>query len=313
MTKIKKLADNNIKTGFWQNTCMDFKRNHQLYILAAPFLLLFAVFVVLPVVISIILSFTYYNMLETPQWRGLDNYVQMFFGDDVFWIAVANTLKFAVITGPAGYILSFVLAWFINELKPKTRAFVTFVFYAPALTGNVYFIWQYIFSGDRYGFINNFLLESGFILEPIQWLTNTEYMLTVVIIVQLWLSLGVSFLSFIAGFQSVDNSLYEAAAIDGIRNRWQELWYVTLPIMKPQLTFGAVMQISSSFSVAAISQALVGYPSKGYAAHTIVLHISDYGNIRYEMGYACAISVFLFLMMILFKSLVNRALATIAD
>ncbi len=291
----------------------DLKRNYQLYILALPFILLFAVFVVLPVVISIFLSFTYYNMIEAPRFIGLSNYTQMFFGDDVFWVAFKNTMIFAVITGPTGYVLSFVLAWFINELNPKIRAVVTFIYYAPALTGNVYFIWQYIFSGDRYGFINNLLLELGFILEPIQWLSDTNYMLTVVIIVQLWLSLGVSFLSFIAGFQSVDNSLYEAGAIDGVKNRWQELWYITLPVMKPQMMFGAIMQISTAFSVGAISQTLVGYPSKNYAAHTIVLHIMDFGTIRYEMGYACAISVFLFLIMVIFKSLVTRILSVVAE
>lgn len=291
----------------------DWKANHQLYILAAPFLILFAIFVVLPVVISIFLSFTYYNMLEPPRFIGITNYINMFFGDDVFWIAFKNTMQFAIITGPTSYILSFVLAWFINELNPKLRAFVSFVFYAPSLTGSVYFIWQYIFSGDRYGFINNSLMKFGFVLEPIQWLSDVKYMLTVVIIVQLWLSMGVSFLSFVAGFQSVDRSLYEAGAIDGIKNRWQELWYITLPIMKPQMLFGAVMQISTAFSVGAISQTLVGYPSKNYAAHTLVLHIMDYGTIRYEMGYACAISVLLFLIMILFKSLVTRILSAISD
>ncbi len=291
----------------------DLKKNYQLYILSAPFVILFLVFVVLPVVISIILSFTHYNMIEPAKFIGLSNYVQMFFGDDVFWIAFKNTMIFAVITGPIGYILSFVLAWLINELNPTIRAIVTFVYYAPALTGNVFFIWQYIFSGDRYGFINNLLLKMGFVLEPIQWLSDTRYMLAVVIIVQIWLSLGVSFLSFIAGFQSVDNSLYEAGAIDGVRNRWQELWYITLPVMKPQMLFGAIMQISTAFSVGAISQTLVGYPSKNYAAHTIVLHIMDFGTIRYEMGYACAISVFLFLMMVVFKSLVTRILSLVSD
>ncbi len=291
----------------------DLKKNYQLYILAFPFILLFTMFVILPILAAIVLSFTQYNMVESPKFIGISNYVQMFFGDDVFWTAFKNTMIFAVITGPAGYILSFVVAWFINELNPKVRAVVTFVYYAPALTGNVYFIWQYIFSGDRYGFINNVLLKTGFVLEPIQWLSDTNYMLAVIIIVQLWMSLGVSFLSFIAGFQSVDKSLYEAGAIDGVKNRWQELAYITLPVMKPQMMFGAIMQISSAFSVGAISQTLVGFPSKNYGAHTIVLHIMDFGTIRYEMGYACAISVLLFLVMILFKSLVSRILSVVAD
>ena len=301
------------RLGFWDSTKRDWKENHQLYILALPFIILFLLFVIIPILISVVLSFTYFNMLEMPQWRGVDNYLRLFLDDDVFGTALVNTLKFAAVTGPLGYILCFVLAWLINELPPKIRSVVTLVFYAPALTSNVFFIWQYIFSGDQYGFLNNILMKYGFILEPIQWLTDTQYMLTVIMIVQLWLSLGVSFLSFIAGFQSVDGAMYEAAAIDGIQNRWQELWYVTLPMMKPQLLFGAVMQISSSFSVGAISQTLVGFPSKSYAAHTIVLHIMDYGTIRYEMGYACAISVVLFLMMMVFKSIVSRILARVGE
>ncbi len=299
--------------GFIESTKADWRENHQLYILASPFMILFLLFVIIPVLMSVVLSFTYFNMLEFPQWRGFDNYFRLFFDDDVFGIALVNTLKFAAITGPLGYILCFVLAWLINELPPKIRSVVTLVFYAPALTSNVFFIWQYIFSGDQYGFLNNILMKNGFILEPIQWLTDVNYMLTVIMIVQLWLSLGVSFLSFIAGFQSVDSSMYEAAAIDGIQNRWQELWYVTLPMMKPQLLFGAVMQISSAFSVGSISQTLLGFPSKSYAGHTIVLHIMDYGTIRYEMGYACAISVVLFLMMLIFKSIVSRVLARIGE
>lgn len=310
---MKKVISNNNEFSLKNRIKTDLRRNYQLYILAAPFILLFSLFVVLPIFASVVLSFTQYNMIESPKFIGISNYVQMFFGDDVFGTAFKNTMIFAVITGPAGYILSFVLAWFINELNPKARAVVTFVYYAPALTGNVYFIWQYIFSGDRYGFINNLLLKLGFILEPIQWLSDTSYMLTVIIIVQLWMSLGVSFLSFIAGFQSVDKSLYEAGAIDGVKNRWQELAYITLPVMKPQMMFGAIMQISSAFSVGSISQTLVGFPSKNYAAHTIVLHIMDYGTIRYEMGYACAVSVLLFLIMVVFKSVVTRILSVVAD
>lgn len=310
---MKKVISNNNEFSLKNRIKTDLRRNYQLYILAAPFILLFSLFVMLPIFASVVLSFTQYNMIESPKFIGISNYVQMFFGDDVFGTAFKNTMIFAVITGPAGYILSFVLAWFINELNPKARAVVTFVYYAPALTGNVYFIWQYIFSGDRYGFINNLLLKLGFILEPIQWLSDTSYMLTVIIIVQLWMSLGVSFLSFIAGFQSVDKSLYEAGAIDGVKNRWQELAYITLPVMKPQMMFGAIMQISSAFSVGSISQTLVGFPSKNYAAHTIVLHIMDYGTIRYEMGYACAVSVLLFLIMVLFKSVVTRILSVVAD
>ena len=276
----------------------DIKKNHQLYILMFPFVFLFFIFTVLPVAASIALSFTHYNMLETPQFRGLMNYVRMFLDDEVLFIAIKNTLVFAIITGPVSYLMCFLFAWFINELKPRSRSIVTLFFYAPSLTSNVYFIWQFLFSGDRYGFINGLLIRWGILNEPIQWFVDSRFSLGIIILVQLWMSLGTSFLAFIAGFQGVDRTLYEAGAVDGIKNRWQELWYVTVPAMKSQMMFGAVMQIAIAFSVGSVSQSLAGYPSRGYVAHTVSLHIMDYGTIRYEMGYACAVAVMLFLVML---------------
>jgi len=210
---------------------------------------------------------------------------------------LANTLYFAVITGPVGFMLSFILAWFINELGPKARSVLSFLFYSPALMGNVYFIWQVMFSGDSYGYVNSLLISLNVISEPIQWFSNPNYSMTLVILIQLWMSMGVSFLANISGLQNVDSSLYEAAAIDGVRNRWQELWYITLPSMKNILLFSAVMQIQASFSVSGIATTLTGNPSVNYSTHTIVTHLTDVSGVRYEMGYAAAISVFLFLMM----------------
>lgn len=263
----------------------------------APFLLAFLVFMVIPVATSIVLSFFRFDMLSTPEFIGFDNYFRMIMEDKVFGISLANTLYFAVITGPVGFMLSFILAWFINELGPKARSVLSFLFYSPALMGNVYFIWQVMFSGDSYGYVNSLLISLNIISEPIQWFSNPNYSMTLVIIIQLWMSMGVSFLANISGLQNVDTSLYEAAAIDGVKNRWQELWYITLPSMKNILLFSAVMQIQASFSVSGIATTLTGNPSVNYSTHTIVTHLTDVSGVRYEMGYAAAISVFLFLMM----------------
>ena len=264
-------------------------------------------FTIIPVLSSIVLSFTRYDILNAPVFVGWDNYLRMFLEDEVFLIALKNTFQFAVITGPVSYFLCFVFAWFINDLPPIARATFTVIFYAPTLA-NIYFIFQYIFSGDMYGLLNSFLIQFGLINEPIQWLTNTDYMLNIVIFVQLWCSLGTGFLAFVAGLQNLDPSLVEAGAIDGIRNRFQELIYIILPQMGGSLMFGAVMQISQAFSVGGISSALVGFPSIDYAAHTIVLHISDFGNTRFELGYASALSVVLFAIMLGIKGIVNRLL-----
>ncbi len=279
------------------------------YMMIAPFMVCFLIFTVIPVFASIGLSLTDFNMLQTPNFVGLSNYKTLFLNDDVFLIAVRNTLIFALITGPVSYLLCYVFAWFINELPGKLRAIMTVIFYVPSLTGGAIGIWTYILSGDRYGVLNSLLLKFGLCDSPIQWLTDPDYMMIGCIVVQLWLSLGTSFLSFIAGFKTVSPELYEAGAIDGIRNRFQEVWHLTLPQMKPQLLFGAVMQIAGAFTVGAIPTALNGFPSTEYATHTIMNHITDYGNTRYELGYACAISTVLLLVMLLTNKVITKVLA----
>jgi multiple sugar transport system permease protein len=199
-----------------------------------------------------------------------------------------------------------IFAWIINEFKGKLRAFLTLIFYAPSISGNAYVVWNLILRGDRYGFLNGLLIRFDFMQNAIIWMKTEKYVLAFLIIVQLWLSLGTGFLTFIAGLQTVDKNLYEAAAMDGIKNRWQELWYVTLPSMKPQLLFGAVMQITQAFAVADISIQLAGNPSVNYAGTTIVTHLMDFGSIRYEMGYASAIAVILFLLMVGSNMLIQK-------
>lgn len=290
----------------FKHVFMEMKRKRVCYALIAPYILLFLLFTVLPVIVSIVLSFTEYNVIEKPSFIGWANYIQLLLDDNVFLIAVKNTFIFAVITGPISYFACLIFAWLINELRPRLRSWVTLIFYAPSISGNVFLIWTYIFGGDAYGLLNSTLMKWGFINEPILWLQNTAINLKVIMIVQLWLSLGTSFLAFMGGLQGVDRSLYEAGAMDGIRNRWQELYYITLPSMKPQLIFGAVMQVTASFAVSDICSQLAGFPSPLYSAHTIGLHMMDYGTIRYEMGYASTVAVILFLITTITNSIIRK-------
>jgi multiple sugar transport system permease protein len=278
-----------------------------------PFGIIFIVFTVLPVASSIVISFTSFDMLEMPEFAGFKNYLNLFVNDDVFLIALKNTLFFAVVTGPVSYIMCFVFAWLINGLQAKVRALMTLVFYAPSISGNAYLIWKLIFSSDIRGYANSILTDLGLTSGAILWFETKAYVLPILIVVQLWLSLGVSFLSFIAGLQNVDRTLYEAGAIDGIRNRWQELWFITLPSMKPQLLFGAVMQITTSFSVSTISTELAGFPSVEYAGHTILTHLQDYGVTRMEMGYASAIATILFFMMVITNLVIQKLLRRVGE
>ncbi|MCK5732424.1 MAG: sugar ABC transporter permease [Tenericutes bacterium] len=258
---------------------------------------------------SFFLSFTSFDMLQPPKFIGLSNYVNLFLNDDVFLIALKNTVILALITGPISYIMAFVFAWLINELPAKIRWVMVLIFYAPSISGSAYLLWLLIFSSDMYGILNAYLIDLNIINTAILWLETPKYALLILVIVQLWLSLGVSFLAFIAGLQTVDKSLYEAAAMDGIRNRWQELWYITLPQMKSQLMFGAVMQITNALGIGIVSISLFGFPSVEYSAHTIVTHLMDFGSTnstRLEMGYASAIATILFVLMLGSNLLVQK-------
>lgn len=284
------------------------KKNKMCYLFLLPYALLFTLFYIAPVVASIFFSFTYYNILEPPKFIGLQNYISLILEDDIFLIGLKNTLMIAVITGPLGYIMSFLFAWLINELPRWVRSVAVVVFYAPSIAGNCYVIFSVFFRGDAYGYVNAFLMNLGIIDTPILWFIDPKYMLPVCMLVILWMSLGTGFLSFVAGLQGVDRSQFEAGYMDGIRNRWQELWYITLPNMKPMLMFGAVMSITQAFGVCDVTMALCGYPSTDYAARTIVTHLFDYGFTRFEMGYACAIATILFLMMILCNKAIQSLL-----
>ena len=285
-------------------------KNIALFIL--PFMLVFTTFTVLPVLVSIFFSFTDFDMVQVPRFIGLANYMRLFINDDLFLLALQNTLFFAMITGPLGYILCFMFAWFINQLHPKLRSFLTLLFYAPSIVGSLT-VWALIFNDDAHGLLNAWLMNLGLLFEPVLWRTDAAHIRQVGIIVVLWGSLGVSFLAFIAGLQNVDRTLYEAGSMDGVKNRWQELYFITLPVMKPQLMFGAVMSITGSFGIGGILTGLFGNPSTGFVAYTVVHHLEDYGGTRFMMGYASAIAVILFAMMIGSNKLVQRILRRVGS
>ena len=296
-----------------QWTLKEMRRNYIGYIFIAPFMFIFFLFTVIPVALSLVVSLTNFNMMEWPDFIFMDNYIRLFLDDDLFITALKNTIIFAVITGPTSYFLSLFTAWFINELPPKIRAIITLIFYAPSISGGALMIWQVLFANDSYGWANGWLLKLGMIDTPILWFYDVKYIMPLCIIVSLWTSLGTSFLAFIAGLQGINRSLFEAGAMDGIKNRWQELWFITLPSMKDQLMFGAVMAITGAFGYGGIVTALCGFPSTDYAAYTISHHLDDYGGSRYEIGYASAISFVLFMMMMGSNLLIQKLLKKVGQ
>lgn len=267
------------------------------YAMVAPFFIIFITFSLLPLLASLGLSFTYWNIFEDPVFNGLENYVYLFVDDALFLKAFTNTLTYAVVVGPVSYIASYFFAWFINQVPDKVRPLYVLAFYAPALTSGVAMavVWAVMFSNDSTGYLNSLLLNLGLIYEPIQWLQDVNYIMPVVIIVALWSSLSTQFLSFVAGFRGVDRELYDAASVDGVTSRFQKLLYVDVPQTMPQLLFAAVITITGSFSVGGT---IAGHPSPEDAALTIMLHLSDYSGTRFEVGYASAIAVVLSVMIL---------------
>lgn len=278
------------------------KREGSAYLFLAPYLILFTLFIVLPVGLSMLLSFTDFDSVNFPSWVGLKNYISLITSDAVFMqYVLPNTLKFSLIAGPLGYILSFLMAWMLAQIPGRSRTVLALILYSPSMTSGVAMtvIWKVLFNGDQTGYLNSILLNWGFIREPIQWLQSTDWLMPVMIIVTLWSSMGVGFLAMLAGLLDVDQEMYEASYIDGVRNRFQEIIYITIPSMKPQMLFGAVMAVVNTFQAGAIGVTLSGSnPTPQYAGQLVLNHIEDYGFLRYEMGYASATSVALLLLIL---------------
>lgn len=265
-----------------------------------PYVSLFVIFIIIPVLLAIGLSFTYFNTIETPEFIGLRNYIELMTRDEVFMQNVLpNTIRFAFIVGPVGYMMSFVLAWMLAQISHRPRTIFAIILYSPSMTAGIAMavVWTVMFSGNATGYINSILLGWGVIQEPLQFLTSPDYLMNIMILVSLWGSMGVGFLAMLAGILNIDQTLYEAAFMDGMKNRWQEIFYITIPSMKPQMLFGAVMAVVGTFQVGAIGVQLSGAnPTPQNAGQLMVNHIEDFGFIRYLMGYASAISVVLLIM-----------------
>ena len=287
-----------------------FVREGGAYAFLFPYALLFILFIVIPVGTAFLLSFTFFDSIQSPHFVGLNNYISLVTQDDTFMrYVLPNTIKFAVIVGPLGYAFAFMLAWMLAQLPRIPRTIFALILYLPSMTASVAMavVWKTLFSGDQTGYLNSFLMGLGLLNEPIQWLQSPQYLMLIMILVTLWSSMGIGFLAMLAGILEISPELYEAAAIDGLSSRFQEIFYITIPSMKPQMLFAAVMSAVGTFQAGAIGVTLSGSnPTPQYAGQLIVNHIEDYGFLRYEMGYAAAVSVVLLLMVLLFSRVATR-------
>ena len=282
------------------------------YLFAGPYMVLFAIFVVLPVAGAILLSLTDFNSFQFPNFIGLQNFVSIFTEDELFMQTVLpNTIRFALIVGPLSYFLAFILAWALAQVSKRPRTVLALLIYSPSLTAGVALsvVWGVIFSGYQDGYLNSILLRFGMVTEPIQFLQDPRYLFTIMVIVSIWNSMGVGFLAMLAGVLNINPEYYEAAYVDGLSNRFQEIIYVTIPSMKPQMLFGAVMSLVGTFQAGGIGVALSGSnPTPQYAGQLLMNHMDDFGFIRFEMGYAAALAVVLLIIIYVTSRFVWRVL-----
>lgn len=286
------------------------KQSECILLFLMPYLTLFCMFILLPILLAVAMSFTYYDGVSTIRFAGVSNYIALFSQDRVLMEKVLpNTLWIAMICGPISLVLQFVLAWMLAHIPKGSRTVLSLIFYSPSMTSGITMaaIWKVLFSGDRLGYLNALLLDWGVIEEPIQFLQSPVYILPLVVLVTLWSSMGVGFLSIMAGIVNNDQEIYEAAYVDGIKNSFQEMVYITIPSMKPAMLFATVMAIVNTFSVGQVAVDLTGSnPTPQYAGQTFVTHISDYGFSQYEMGYAAALSVTLILIIFAVSRIANK-------
>ena len=286
------------------------RRFNTAYLFIGPYAIIFLVFVVLLILISFLLSFTYYDGVNMPHFVGLSNYVALFTQDlDFMQSALPNTIKYALIVGPVGYMLTFFLAWVLAQLPRRFRNVAAIILYSPSLTGSILIsvVWKAMFSGDSRGYINYLLLNWGIINEPLQFLQNKTTIFVIMVFVGLWSSMGIGFLAMLSGILNTNREIYEAAYVDGMKNRFQEVVYITIPSMKPQMMFGAVMSIVGTFNSAGLASALTGAsPTPQLAGWLISDHMQDYAFSRMEMGYASSLSVVLLMLVLVFYFVANH-------
>jgi multiple sugar transport system permease protein len=251
-------------------------------------------------------------VIQSHRFNGIDNYLYILTEDEIFMKTILpKTLFFSFIVGPCGFMLSFMLALFLSQITPKMRTFLALIIYSPSMTAGVAIavVWKIIFSGNEQGLTNSLLLRLSLINEPLQLLLNPDYLMPIMILVSIWRSMGVGFLAILAGLLNVNKDLYEAAYIDGLRNRFQEIFYITIPSIKKQMMFSAVMSIVGTFSAGAIGVALSGAnPTPQNSGQMIINHIEDYGILRSEMGVAAALSVLLLLLILGFSKFFQKIL-----
>ncbi|WP_193748012.1 MULTISPECIES: sugar ABC transporter permease [Bacillales] len=271
------------------------------YLFILPWILGFLAFTLGPMLFSLVMSFFDWPVVGEVTFVGLDNYINMFTDDPLFWQSLWVTIKFALLFVPLNLFIALFLAMMLNQ-KVKGSGFFRTVFYLPSVISGVALamIWAWVYDGE-YG-IFNYLLSLVGITGP-DWLNDTSWALVAMVIASLW-GQGSMVLIFLAGLKSIPESLYEAASIDGA-GAVQKFFRITLPMVSPTILFNLIMTIISAFQQLSLALLLTG---GGPLQSTYFYAMYAYDNAfkYFKMGYASANSWFMFAIILVLTFLVFK-------
>jgi putative chitobiose transport system permease protein len=280
---------------------MTFTRRLTPYLFLAPALVLLAIFVVYPIIAVVGYSFTDFDIVRPPVPVGLDNYRRLV-EDPVFWLSLQHSLIYLIVT-PILIVLSIGLAIIVNRAMRGIHIFRA-LYFVPAVSGSIAIglAWTWLF--DRNGFINSVLLGTGVIDTPIQWLANPSMVLPIAMLLTIWAGVGYYSVIFLAGLQNIPDELYDAALIDGCTNL-RKHWHVSIPGLRPQITFVAVISSLAALKVFDEIYVLTGRTGGILnSGTTIVFYLWKQAFELSHAGYAAAIAMALLAITLVF-SIVN--------
>ncbi len=275
------------------------------YLFLSPALLVFSVFVLYPIVAVVYYSFTDYSIVTPPVWVGLRNYQELV-KDPIFWQSLSHSFTYLLVM-PTLVFLCIILAIVVNRKLPGINVFRA-MYYIPVISGSIAVGIAWRLMLDTNGLLSSLLLSLGMIQEPIQWLSEPSYTLTICMLLTIWLGLGHYMMIFLAGLQNIPEELYDAAMIDGC-NAWQKHWHVSLPGLRPQVTFVAV--ISSLAALQVFNEIYILTGGLGgilNSASTIVFYLWRSAFVLQHAGYASAVAMVLLVITLAFSVIYVRIL-----
>lgn len=263
------------------------------YVFLSPWMLGAGVLTLLPMAVSLYLSFTDYNLFDPPEWVGLRNYAEMLAGDPRYWRSVGTTMLYVVVAVPLKLALALGAAMLLKNLSSRGRGFYRSAFYAPSLLGasmSIALVWRALFNDG--GSVTDVLDSIG--LHTGGWVGNPHLAVFAVVLLAVW-QFGAPMVIFLAGLQQISPDLYEAASLDGAGG-WRKFVSVTVPMLSPVVFFNLVLEIIQSFQVFTPAFAISG--GKGGPADSTMfytLYLYERGFTASHMGYAAAMAWLLLL------------------